>query len=60
MQKIYKYPLKELKIEFKYKKKHLKIHSKLEELYNVKMNQKQKVNNSTQFIIFMKKSKYNV
>jgi len=38
----------------------LKIHSKLEELYNVKMNQKQKVNNSTQFIIFMKKLGYDL
>lgn len=60
LKKIYKHPLKELKIEFKYKKKHLKIHSKLEELYNVKMNQKQKVNNSTQFIIFMKKLGYDL
>jgi hypothetical protein len=60
LKKFYKQPLKELKIEFKYKKKNLKIHQKIEQLYNVKLNQKQKVNNSTQFIIFMKKLGYDL
>ena len=62
LKKYYNDPLKSLKIEFKYKKKSSKsqIIRKLSELYNVKLNKIEKIFNVTNYIILMKKLKYDM
>ena len=62
LNKYYTYPLKALKIDFKYKKKNNKneILKKLSDIYNIKLNKQDKIVNVTSFIIYMKKLKYNM
>ena len=60
--KYYSDPFNPLKIEFKYKKQysHTIILKRMNDLYNIKLNQKQKILNMTQFILFMKKLDYDL
>lgn len=62
LKKYYKDPLKILKIDFKYKKKstNSQILKKLSELYNIKLNKVEKIFNITNYILFMKKLKYDL
>ena len=62
LQKYYNNPLKELNIEFNYKKKNNNkvILKKISQLYNVELNKIEKIMNVTNYIIMMKKMKYNM
>ena len=62
LQKYYKEPLKKIKIEFKYKKKNNRntIIKKLENVYNIKLNKLEKIVNVSNYIILMKKLKYDM
>ncbi len=62
LKKYFKDPLKELKIGFKYKKKNNNqyIIKKISNIYNIKLNKSDKILNITNFIILMKKLKYDM
>lgn len=62
LKKYYKDPLKAMKIDFKYKKKNnnKQIIKKLSDIYNIKLNKIEKIFNVTNYIILMKKMKYDM
>ena len=62
LSKYYQNPLRELKIDFKYKKKHTKeqILKKISNIYNIKLKKNEKIINITNFIILMKRLKYDM
>lgn len=62
LSKYYQNPLKDLKIDFKYKKKNNKqqIIKKISNIYNIKLKKMEKIINITNFIILMKKLKYDM
>lgn len=62
LKKYYKDPLKSIKIEFKYKKKNNKdeIINKISNIYNIKLKKVEKILNITNFIILMKRLKYDM
>ena len=62
LSKYYQNPLKDLKIDFKYKKKNNKqqIMKKISNIYNIKLKKVEKIINITNFIILMKKLKYDM
>ena len=62
LSKYYQNPIKELNIDFKYKKKNNKqqILNKISKIYNIKLKKQEKVINITNFIILMKRLKYDM
>ena len=62
LKKYYQDPLRILKIEFKYRKKNnqKQIIKKLETIYNIKLQKIDKIVNVTNYIILMKKLKYDM